>query len=88
MRELYRQLAKSCDMVESNGVDGEYMFRGEKDIIVAYKNKEMELYAVARSEDLPDSMITKKLTELREFVAAHFNELIITDNKFYPEKFT
>ena len=87
MQELCRQLAKSCEMVDTNAVDGEYMFRDEKEVIVAYRNKEMELYAVAKTEDLPDSLITEKLNELRVFVNSHLNEIIITETKFHVEKF-
>lgn len=86
MQVVYRQLAKCNEMVESNNVEGEYMFRDEKEVIVVYKNKEYEIYAVAKNEDLPDNQITEKLGELRNFINQHFNELIISESKFHIEK--
>ena len=85
MQELCRQLAKSCDMVETNGVDGEYMFRGEKEVVVALKNKDMKLYAVANSADLPDSEISGKLQELKNYIQKNYNEIFLPDNKFHVE---
>lgn len=88
MQELSKQLAKSCDMVETNAVDGEYMFRGEKEVIVVYKCSTHEIYAIAKSEDLKDSELSAKLAELKNFINAHFNELIIVESKFHINKFT
>lgn len=87
MQDLYRQLAKCYEMVQTNGIDGEYMFRGDKDVIVVFKNKEMEIYAVAKSEDLTDQMVTEKLNELKNFVNANFTKLIITERRFHVDKF-
>ncbi|EAY08115.1 hypothetical protein TVAG_497390 [Trichomonas vaginalis G3] len=88
MQELSKQLAKSCDMVETNAVDGEYMFRDEKEVIVVYKCSTHEIYAVANSADLKDSELSAKLQELKNFINAHFNELIIVESKFHINKFT
>lgn len=88
MQELCKQLAKSCDMVETNAVDGEYMFRGEKEVIVVYRSSTMEIYAVADSKSLPDKELSNELTKLREFITDNFNNLIITENKFPITKFT
>ena len=88
MQELCKQLAKSCDMVETNGVDGEYMFKGEKEIIVVLKNSSMEIYGIAKKENLKDSEISLKLQELKTFIINNFNELIITENKFRIVSFT
>ena len=88
MQELCKQLAKSCDMVETNAVDGEYMFRGEREVIVVLRTSAMEIYAVARSADLEDKEISTQLAALRAFISAHFNELIITENKFPIVRFT
>jgi len=88
MQELCKQLAKSCDMVETNGVDGEYMFKGEKEIIVVLKAPTMSIYAVAKKENLKDEDISPKLQELKEYILSRFNELIITENRFPVSQFT
>lgn len=87
MQELCRQLAKANDMVETNGVDGEYMFRGEKEVIAVFKNKEMEIYAVARSEELPDQQISEALGNLRSYITNNNNYLILSENKFPLARF-
>ena len=87
MQDLYRQLAKCYEMVQTNAVDGEYMFRGDKDVIVVYKSKDMEIYAVAKSDELTDQMVTEKLNELKTFVNNNINKLIITEKKFHVDKF-
>ena len=83
IQDISRQLAKACDMVETNTVDGEYMFRGEKEVIVVWKTKDIELYAIAKSEELPDEKISEKLDELRKFINAHFDDIIISNVKFH-----
>lgn len=87
MQNLYRQLAKCYEMVQTNGVDGEYMFRGDKDVIVVYKSKDMEIYAVAKSDELKDQKVTEKLNELKTFVNNNINKLIMTERKFHVDKF-
>lgn len=87
MQQFYIQLAKSCEMVETNDVDGEYMFRGDNEVIIAYKSKEMEIYAIAKSELLSDAQITEQFGQLKQFISSHFNELTITDTKFHLDKF-
>jgi hypothetical protein len=83
MHELCTQIAKAYDMVETNHVDGEYMFRGEKEVVAAYRGKEIEIYGVAKSADLRDEDISEKLTLLREFVRSHMAELFMVDTKFH-----
>ena len=88
MQELCKQLAKSCDMVETNNVEGEYMFKGDKEIIVVYKSNDREIYAVAEAGKLEEKDISANLSKLKAFIQAHMNELIITDMKFPVTKFT
>jgi hypothetical protein len=88
MTDLYRQLATSVDMVETNGVDGEYMFRGETEVIAVVKTKEMIVYGVAKSVTLPDAMISQKLAELRGFIQQHLPELIIVESRVHCERLT
>jgi hypothetical protein len=87
MHELCRQIAKAYDMVETNHVDGEYMFRGEREVVAALRGRELEIYAVARSGDLPDHEISNELKKLRKFVRGHMAELFITDTRFHIEPF-
>ena len=88
MQELCKQLAKSCDMVETNNVEGEYMFKGDKEIIVVYKSNDKEIYAVAEAGKLKEQEISANLSQLKAFIQAHMNELIITEMKFPVTKFT
>jgi hypothetical protein len=87
MRALCELLAKTCDMVETNEIDGEYMFRGADDVIAVWKSRELEIYAVARTAALPDEDISVKLGELKTFVRQHFCEIIITATHFQIERF-
>jgi hypothetical protein len=85
MKEIVGQLVKACDMTWMNGVDGEYMFRGDKEVAVAWKSRELEIYGICKNEDMPDEAITRKMGVLRAFVHDHFAELFITDHRFHFE---
>jgi hypothetical protein len=85
MQQLIGEFVKACDMGWMNGVDGEYMFRSERNVTVFWKNEALEIFGVAKSEELEDEKISEKIGVLRAFVMSHFNELIIIEHRFHFE---
>jgi hypothetical protein len=87
MHELCREMARVYDMAESNQIDGEYMLRSEGVVVAVLREREIEIYAVAKAEDLPDEQLSNELKKLREFVRGHMTELFMADSRFQIEPF-
>lgn len=86
MKDIRQELAKSYDMVYENGSEGEFLFRGEANVVVVNKTSSMEFYAIASSKDLPNRSLSEKINELKNFVTSNIGDFIISDTKISVPK--